>query len=78
MKSSQLLGTLALPYLACLLASAQTSSGVSPATSNSTLTLTVAPPEQTDWIPCAFKGVDTAELGVDLQYLGQRPLRGFW
>lgn len=77
MKSLQLLGILALSYLACLLASAQTSSGVSSAISNSTLTLTAVPAEQTDWIRCAFKSVDTVALGVNLQYHGQKPLRGF-
>jgi hypothetical protein len=78
LRSLQLLGIFAFSYLACLLASAQTPSSVSSATSNSSLILRAVPIEQDDSTICAFKGrVGTVPLGVDFQYQGQKPLRGF-
>jgi hypothetical protein len=78
MRSLQLLEVLALSCLACLLASAQTPSGVSPADSTSALTLMAAPIDRDDSTICAFKGrFGTVPLGVDFQYRGQKPLRGF-
>jgi hypothetical protein len=33
--------------------------------------------DQTDSTPCTRKGIDRVALGVDIEYQGRKPLRGF-
>jgi hypothetical protein len=77
MKSLPFIGIVALCCFVCLPASGQDSPAASSQDSDSKLTLTAMPVNQTDSIPCTRRGIDRVGLGIDIEYQGRKPLRGF-
>jgi hypothetical protein len=77
MKSLPFIGIVALSCVVCLPAFAQDSPAASLQDSDSILTFAAVPLGATDSIPCKRKGIDKAAVGIDIEYHGRKPLRGF-
>ena len=77
MKTLPFIGIVALSCVVCLPAFAQDSPVASSHDSDSKLTLTGIPVDQADSMPCTRRGIDAVGLGIDIEYQGRKPLRGF-